>query len=132
MIRNLVLAALVCFGCAAQLQGARPEKQQVARRNYLAMLNSKHEGVRNSTIFRVLQYKVAYPQDACSDFLKRLQQISLNDPSAKNRSYAFLASAALQDAKLLRRAQPPEFEDEKEAYFARLHDALQWQWVARE
>ncbi len=130
MIRNLLLSALLCLGCATQFHGGEPAKQQAAKRNYLALLQSEHEGVRNSTIFRVLQYKAAYPQDDCRDFLKRLQEISLNDPSTKNRVYAFLACTLLRDAKLMAAAQPPLTEEEKETYFAGLQEVLQQHWIA--
>lgn len=125
MKRKLFLAAILCLGCAAQLQATQSEKQQVARHNYVLALNSEHDGVRNSAIFRVLQFKAAYPQDACADFVKRLQEMSLQDASVRNRMYAFLACALLQDAKLFAAALPPHAEDEKEAYFANLHQVLQ-------
>lgn len=125
MIRNLLLAAALCFGSATPSHGWPAEKQQVARQNYLSALNAKHEGVRNSAIFRVLQYKAAYPQDDCRVFIKRLQRISLNDSSVKNRMYAFLACAFLQDGKLPAEAQPPQTEDEKDGYFAELQELLQ-------
>lgn len=127
MIRILLLAAVLCSGCAGQLHSAESAKQQVAKRSYLALLKSEHEGVRNSTIFRVLQYQAAYPAADRSDFIKRLQQISAQDPSAKNRMYAFLACALLQDEKLLAAAIPPAAEEEKEAYFARVHEVIQLQ-----
>lgn len=130
MIRNLILSALLCMAGAAQLHSGEPTKQQVAKRNYLNSLQSEHEGVRNSAIFRVLQYKAAYPEDDCNDFLKRLQWMSLNDSLAKNRMHAFLACAVLQDAKLLAAVQPPSLEDGKDEYFAGLQDAMQRQWIA--
>ncbi|NUO82179.1 hypothetical protein HUU05_19075 [candidate division KSB1 bacterium] len=129
MMRSLFFAALLCLACTAPLRGEEPQKQQVAKRNYLTSLQSKHEGVRNSTIYRVLQYKAAYERDDCSAFLKRLQEMSLNDPSPKNRVYAFLACALLQDAKLRAAAKPPEWEEEKDAYFASLQELLQRQWA---
>lgn len=125
MKRKLFLAAILCLGCAAQLQGAQSEKQQVARDNYVRALNSEHDGVRNSAIFRVLQFKAAYSQDTCADFIKRLQEMSLRDVSVRNRMYAFLACALLQDENLFAAAMPPRSEDEKEAYFANLHRVLQ-------
>lgn len=125
MKRKLFLIVMLCFACAARLYGRENEKQQAARQNYIFALNSEHDGVRNSAIFRVLQYKAAFPQDACADFIKRLQQMSLQDASVKNRMYAFLACALLQDAKLFAVALPPHSEDEKEAYFASLHEVLE-------
>ncbi len=125
MTRNLLLAALLCLGCAANLQTAEINKQQAARRNYLSLLQAQHEGVRNSTIFRVLQYKAAYPNDRCADFIKRLQHLSLHDVSAKNRMYAVMACTLLQDAALLKLAPPPLAEEEKETYFAGVHAVLQ-------
>lgn len=125
MKRNLFLIALLCFACGVRLYGRENETQRAARQNYIFALSSEHEGVRNSAIFRVLQYKAAYPQDDCSAFIKRLQQISLDDSSVKNRMYAFLACALLQDAKLFAAALPPQSENDKDAYFAGLHNVLQ-------
>lgn len=125
MNRNLLLAVLLCLGCAAHLQAAELDKQQAARRNYLTLLQAQHEGVRNSTIFRVLQYKAAYPNDRCADFIKRLQHLSLHDASAKNRMYAVMACTLLQDPGLLKLAPPPSAEEQKEDYFAGVHAVLQ-------
>lgn len=125
IVMNWLLAA--CIGsAAAQDNMALATKQKLAQRSYLLSLKSEHTCIRNSAIFQVMQYQTRFPQADLRPFAKALRGLSQNDPSPQIRLYAFLAVTFLENEKLLRAAGvPPQREDEKEMYFARLQEILQ-------
>src|SRR5262245_46911051 len=131
MTRKLLLSFLLIasvLGCAAVADGnLRQTKQQLlARRSYLWSLNSEHAGVRNSAVFRVMQYRLNFPQDDMQPFMKALREMSTKDTSSQNRLYAFIAVTFLENEELLKAANaPPNEEQEKEAYFTHLQNILQ-------
>ena len=130
MNRKLFLTGLLVMSLAghvaAQETASSASKQQLAQQGYLTCLRSDHEGVRNSTIFRVMQYAALFPKDDLSPFLQELREISLNDPSPRNRLYAVVAYTILENVELRKEMEaPPRNEEEKEAYFGRLHEFLQ-------
>lgn len=131
MIRKLLKSSLLVaglLGCAAATDGnlQHAQLQLRARRNYLWSLSSAHASIRNSTVFRVMQYRASFPQDDMQPLVQALREMSMKDASSQNRLYAFIAVTFLENENLLRVAgAPPKEEDEKEAYFARLQNILQ-------
>lgn len=131
MTRKLLTSTLLMaglLGCAAATDGTlqRDQLQARARRSYLWSLNSAHAGIRNSAVFRVMQYRASFPQDDMQLMVQALREMSMKDASSQNRLYAFIAVTFLENENMLKAAGvPPEREDEKEAYFARLQNILQ-------
>ncbi len=126
LIAAWLVASLFAGTAAGQNQPQQDRLQMLAKRSYLSSLNSEHACIRNSTIFRVMQYRAAYPQDDLRPFVKALREMSVKDASPQNRLYAFVACTFLENEKLWQAAgKPPKQEDGKEAYFARLQGILQ-------
>lgn len=130
MFRKLIVMSWLfaaCLGSAAAQEGMTPAtKQKLAQRSYLRSLQSEHACIRNSAVFQVMQYQTRFPQEDLRPFVKVLRGLSQNDPSPQIRLYAFLAVTFLENEPLLRAAGvPPQREDEKEMYFARLQKILQ-------
>ena len=130
MIRKILTLALLAAGLIGAAAGEDlPDQiklQKRAKQNYLLALQSEHACIRNSAIFRVMQYRAHFPQEEVQPFVKVLREMSMKDASPQNRLYAFIACTFLQNEKLQRTAgAPPKLEEDKEAYFARLQGILQ-------
>ena len=130
MMRNLLTIALLAtglIGAATGQESLEQAKLQIhAQRNYLASLESEHECIRNSAVFRVMQYRARFPQVDLQPFVKALREMSEKDSSPQNRLYAFLACTFLENGQLLQAAgAPPKQEDEKHTYFLRLQGLMQ-------
>jgi hypothetical protein len=131
MIRKIFITSLLMaglFGGTAEAQGdfQQAKFRALAKSSYLWCLSSEHPAIRNSAVFRVMQYRMSYPQEDMQPFVKALREMSLKDASSQNRLYAFLACTYLENENLLKAAgAPPEFEDEKQAYFTHLQRILQ-------
>jgi len=121
------LVAICLAGSAtAQDNSGQNHLQTLARRSYLFALNSEHACIRNSAVFRVLQFHAVFPQEEMKTFVKTLREMSVKDASPQNRLYAFIACTFLENENLMKAAgAPPEKEDEKEAYFTRMQGILQ-------
>lgn len=120
------LVAGLMGATAVRAGNHEPGKLQMrAQRSYLLSLSSEHACIRNSAIFWVMQYRARFPQDDVGPFVKALRGMSMNDAFPQNRFYAFMACTFLEGDKLMQAAGlPPRQEDEKEKYFARLHEIL--------
>ena len=116
------VAMLVSCHCLmAQSSNAATAKQQLAVKAYAATLQSEHQSVRNSAIFRTMQLHARFPELDISPLLVELQKLSSTDESLTNRLYAFLAMSFLTDSTLKARlVAPPQSEEDKDEYFAQL------------
>jgi len=123
---SFALLVSVCLNAAAFAGDSNKCRQELARSNYFASLSSPHDGIRNSAIFMLMQYRLRYPDDDYAPFAKRLREMSLNDPYPKNRLYAFIVWTLLENTDMMKTAAaPPRSEDAKDAYFAQLHELIQ-------
>ncbi|MCI0511897.1 hypothetical protein L0128_01630 [candidate division KSB1 bacterium] len=121
---NLVIGLcflMVGLGFAKNPHNANFET--MAHENYLAALNSKNDGVRNSAIFLVLQFKMRYPEHNMQCFIKKLAQISQKDVVAKNRIQAQLAIVYLQSPELMLALNSTQFQ-EPQPFFGQLYHLL--------
>lgn len=103
----LVLSTTVCF---AQTQKLSQYLKQ-ANQAYLLSLKSENNGVRNSAIFNVVQYKKLYPAKDFNPFAKEIQKISKTDPMVQNRLHAHLALICLEQPEVMATIDPNTFED---------------------
>jgi len=96
---------------------------EVARKCYMQSLNSKNHGVRNSTIFLIVQFKKRIPDENVSQFIKKLKKMSISDPEMLNRLHAYLALVCLENPQLIASADPVNFEDSK-TFFNKIYNCL--------
>ena len=125
--RTFVLSAmLVCTSIlAAQTSIDVEKKKKMAEKGYLASLKFDNANVRNSAIFRVMQFHHRFPDYDMQNLIAQLQTMSLNDQSARNRLYAFIAMTYLSDFRFCRVAEtPPKLEAQKDEYFLKLQNML--------
>jgi hypothetical protein len=121
---NLVIGlclVMVGLGFAKNPQKANFETK--AYQNYLAAMNSPNDGVRNSAIFLVLQFKMRYPEHNMQCFIKKLTQMSQKDVVAKNRIQAQLAIVYLQSPELMLAVNSTQYK-ESQPFFGRLYKLL--------
>lgn len=120
------VAMLVSFQCLmAQSPHAATTKQELAVKAYAASLQSEHQSVRNSAIFRAMQLHARFPDLDISPLLVEMQKLSSSDESLTNRLYAFLAMSFLTDSTLKARlVEPPQSEEDKDDYFAQLQQVF--------
>jgi len=80
------------------------------RRGYLYALESENGEVRNNAIFFVLKFKIEYPEENIEPLVKKLHQMSKNDPELLNRLHAYLTLICLERPELLASINPCDFE----------------------
>lgn len=79
-------------------------------------LNNKNCGVRNSTIFMLVQFKKKHPEENFKPFIKKLNEMSNEDSMIQNRLHAYLAAVCLEKPTLMYFVSPENYEDPKEFF----------------
>lgn len=120
-----IILVILAFAVTSSSAQSLKSKQylELAQKSYLTALESKNHGVRNSTIFMVVQFKKKHPDENFRPFIKKLQKISREDPEMKNRLHAYLALVCLQNPELIASINPHNYEDSK-IFFDSVYDVL--------
>ncbi|MEE4311923.1 MAG: hypothetical protein V2J62_08615 [candidate division KSB1 bacterium] len=84
-----------------------------AKQCYLKSLDNENCGVRNSTIFLLVQFKQKHPGEHFDKFIEKLNQMSDEDCALQNRLHAYLAAVCLERPTLMDVVNPVNYEDSK-------------------
>ncbi len=90
----------------------------IAQKCYLNSLDSNIDGVRNSTIFMVVQFKYRYPDLNFKDIRKKIEKMSRNDRDIQNRVHSYLALVCLEKPVLMDSINPQEYLDTRQFFDA--------------
>ena len=84
-----------------------------AKKCYLNSLDNENCGVRNSTIFLLVQFKQKHPGENFDKFISKLNEMSDEDCALQNRLHAYLAAVCLERPTLMDVIKPANYEDSK-------------------
>lgn len=113
-VRTLLVSAMLCAMTAGNVTAARAHagdlghaakvlatmsetRIEKAKKNYLDCLHESNEGVVQSTIGIVLQWKLINPQEDLSHLERKINDLALNGSSPAIRFKASLASLVMEN-----------------------------------
>ncbi len=105
----LCLFLVASTGYAATLDSKN--NIRVIQDRYLKALNHENDGVRNRTIFIVVQLKMCYPDENYEQLVKKLKMIVQKDACCVNRVHGNLATIFLENDGLSGFIDPNRYKD---------------------